>query len=646
MTLRRQILAVISLVFLGILVGLLVFSVRGTRDYLEQQLASHAQDAATALSLPLAQSMGRDDLVLAELNVASVFDRGFFKRIVLTDAKGKVLVERELPEKVAEVPQWFTQLFTLSSPGGEAFVSSGWRQLGKVIVQSQPEYAYQYLWKSAREVALWVLLAYGVALFLSHLLLQIILNPLYAIERSARAIQERRFEQIVTQPAARELARVVRAMNDMARRIAEILDAETAKVEGFRRQVLHDELTGLDNRRSFDLLLGELLSGPEPHIHGVLVGLELNGLKDLNTGGGYLRGNALLQSVARIGAEVLQGHARISARLSGASFGFVLADVDFEEGRHLAHQLLAALQNVLADVEDVGVSCSVGAVPFNAAEPKSHLMARLDLAIEAARQQGRNAVFASSQLDTELDALGSERWRALIQHALNDNRWRLLAQPVVFLEDRRLLHQELMVRLLDEHNGLVPAASFVPMAMRHKLMPEVDRAVVLLAVARSRGEGAPDTPMAINVSLQSVRQRSFVEWLRGVLREQGAQARLLSFELTCFGCSQDIEAARAFASMVREHGARFGIDRLGLDALSTRVLRQVPPDYVKLDSALIHEVDGEQVSGEWVNAIAALARSMDVQIVAQGIESEQDARRLVGIYDAGQGYFFGKPEPV
>ena len=104
MTLRRQILGVISLVFLGILVGLLVFSVRGTRDYLQQQLASHAQDAATALSLPLAQSMGRDDMVLVELNVASVFDRGFFKRVVVTDAKGKVLVERELPDKVAEVP--------------------------------------------------------------------------------------------------------------------------------------------------------------------------------------------------------------------------------------------------------------------------------------------------------------------------------------------------------------------------------------------------------------------------------------------------------------------------------------------------------------------------------------------------------------
>ena len=646
MTLRRQILAVISLVFLGILVGLLVFSVRGTRDYLAQQLASHAQDAATSLSLPLAQSLGRDDLVLAELNVASMFDRGFFKRIVVTDVKGKVLVERELPEKVAEVPQWFTQAFPLESPAGEAFVSAGWRQLGKVIVQSQPEYAYQYLWKSAREVALWILLAYGVALFLSHLLLQIILNPLYAIERSARAIQERRFEQIVTQPAARELARVVRAMNDMARRIAEILDAETAKVEGFRKQVLHDDLTGLDNRRSFDLLLGDLLSGPEPDIHGVLVGLELNGLKELNTGGGYLRGNALLQSVARISAEVLQGHARISARLSGASFGFVLVDVSYEEGRHLAHQFLAGLHEVLADVEDAGVSCSIGAVPFNPGEQKSHLMARLDLAIEAARQQGRNSVFASNHLDTELDTLGSERWRALIQHALDDNRWRLLAQPVVYLTDRRVLHQELMVRLLDEHSGLVPAASFVPMATRHKLMPEVDRAVVLLAVARLRNRAAPATAMAINVSLQSVRQRSFVDWLRGVLREQGQQAQLLSFELTCFGCSQDIEAARAFASMVREQGARFGIDRLGLDALSTRVLRQVPPDYVKLDSALIHEVDGEPVSGDWVNAIAALARSMDVQIVAQGIESEMDAQRLVGIYDAGQGYFFGKPEPV
>ncbi|MDD0814598.1 EAL domain-containing protein [Curvibacter sp. HBC28] len=644
MTLRRQILLAISAVFICILVGLLVFSVRGTRDYLEQQLSSHAQDAATALSVPLAQSLARDDVVLAELNVASFFDRGFFKRIVLTDTKGKVLVERELPAKVANVPEWFTNAFPLAPPGGEAFVSAGWRQLGRVVVQSQPEHAYQYLWTSAREVAIWLTLAYGVALVLSHLLLQVILNPLYAIERSARAVQERRFEQILTKPAARELARVVRAMNDMSRRISEILDAETAKAEGFRKQVLHDELTGLDNRRSFDLHLGELLSGPDPVAHGMVIGLEINGLKELNTGVSYQRGNALLQAVARISGEVLTSSASIRARLGGSAFGFVLMDVNFDEGKSWCQELLTGLEEVFAGVQDEGVSCSVGAVPFKVGETKGHLMARLDLAIEAARQSGRNTMLASNHLVSEQDALGSERWRALIQHALNDNRWRLLAQPVVNLADQSLVHIELMARLLDEDNALVPAASFVPMATRHKLMPEVDRAVVLLACARLQASDA--SPMAINVSLQSATQRSFVEWLRGVLRDHGDKAKLLSFEMSCFGVSQDVDAARAFASVVRSQGARFGIDRLGLDRLSTHVLRQLPPDYVKLDSVLSHEVDAEQSAADWVTSIASLARSMDVQVIAQGVDTEDKARRLVGIYDAGQGYFFGKPEAL
>ena len=165
MTLRRQLFLGISLIFLGVFVGLALLGVSGTRQYLEEQLGSHAQDAASSLVHPLSQSLGAGDRTLAETQVATLFDRGYFQRIAVLGNDGKVVVERELPAKIDAVPLWFSSWLTLEAQPGEAFLASGWRQLGKVVVISQPTHAYQYLWQSALEISGWMFLAYLLALF-------------------------------------------------------------------------------------------------------------------------------------------------------------------------------------------------------------------------------------------------------------------------------------------------------------------------------------------------------------------------------------------------------------------------------------------------------------------------------------------------
>lgn len=646
MTLRRQLFAALSALFLVVLVGLLLLNVRGTRDYLQSQLASHAQDAATSLSLPLAQAMQRGDPVLTQMQVESVFDRGFFQRIVVVDPRGEVLVSKELPDKVADVPLWFSRWFALNPPGGEAFISSGWKQLGKVVVVSQPAHAYQYLWSTASEVAAWVGLVYLLALLATHGLLRYVLRPLYAIELTAKAIQEKRFEQIAFVPRARELARVVRAMNNMSRRIAEILNEEVARADALRKQVLQDSVTGLDNRQSFDLRLHALLEGRDTTPHGLVLGLEVNGLKDFNTGSSYQKGNALLQAVAARAHGVLGETVRIGARLGGASFGFVLADATLEQGRHLVQLLQLALQEefVLQDPQG-GVTFSLGAVYFAEARKKGELMARLDMAIEMARQSGRNAEHVLSDELTGQDTLGSLGWRDLIENALQQGRWSLYGQPVVGFANGDTVHLEVMGRLVDQAGQLVQASSFIPMAMRHKLMPAVDRAIVSLAKAHllTVPGGAA---LAINVSVQSLAHRPFLDWLKGQLDELGGLAKRLSFEVTGYGCSQDLKAALAFAAMVRKAGAKFGLDRLGLDPISAKVLRELPPDYVKLDSTLVLQALDEQGAKAWVQSMVVLARSLDAVVIAQGVETPEQAAQLRTTHDAAQGFLLGAPKPL
>jgi diguanylate cyclase (GGDEF)-like protein len=646
MTLRRQLFWAISLLFMAVLVGLLVLNVRGTRDYLEQQLGSHAQDTATSLSMRLGQVMGKGDAVLTQLQIDSVFDRGYFQRVVLLDARETVLVNRELPSKVGDVPLWFSTLFPLRAPGGEAFVSSGWQQLGKVVVVSQPAHAYAYLWSSFLELSAWVALVFAVALLMTHGLLKIILNPLHAIERTARAVQDKRFEQIEQKPRARELARVVRAMNDMSRRIAEIIDAEVRRADEFRQQVMVDEVTQLDNRKGFDLRFASMLQHPDAGAQGYLLGIEVNGLKEFNTDVSYQQGNDLLRQVARIGKTVNSAADDLAARLGGATFVFVCTQPERSLVLGVAEKVRTELAAVFQSIDpEHRMSFSMGLVPIDVQQTKGDLLARLDMVLEAARVAGRNALHAAPEEADRMDVLGSQGWRDLIESALQENRWSLVGQAVVRFGSGNVLHTEVMARLVDKLGQQVPASRFVPMATRHKLMSALDRSVLTMARAHAETQpGAPD--VAVNVSTQSVVDPAFMAWLASFLKDMGPLASRLSLELTGYGCSQNIEAARAFAQLLRKHGVKFGIDRLGLDPNSPSVIRALPPDYVKLDSPLIMATQGDQVAVEWMQTMVSLAKSLDATVIAQGIESADDFALLAQTHDAGQGYHIGKPEPL
>lgn len=645
MTLRRQLFIAISGLFLLIFVVLMIFGVRGTRDYLEQQLGSHAQDAASSLSLPLAQSLGKNDPALANVQVASMFDRGYFQRIAVIGIDGASVVDRDLPAKIDGVPLWFSSLVELQSPPGEAFISAGWRQLGKVIVVSQPTHAYQHLWKSCLETAGWMGLAYLLALLLTRLLLRLILKPLSDIEQTALEIQERRFVQIPVVPKALELGRVVRAMNRMSQRISDFLDAESKRAEGFRKEAYQDEITGLDNRRSFDLRFNQLLDGDVPFSDGSVLGLEINNLKAFNTETSYQRGNAFLQRLTEVVRQLLGARAVILGRIGGTSFGFVVLGLDETAMASLGRELQESLQaEIERAAEGADISFSLGVVNFHKGDKRSQVMARLDLAIESARQSGRNALQFVIEDQAGQGSIGSLAWRELIQNALAENRWTLLGQPVVSLATREVIHREIMTRLVGADGELVPASRFLPMALRHHLMADIDRALLEL-VFRILEAGVPtEAHLAVNMSNQSLESGEFVKWLAGRLTKLGGLAANLSFELTEYGCSIDIEAARRFATMVHEHKARFGIDHFGLAPNSLQTLREVPPDYIKLDTGLISEAPVSEGAHSLLKSIVALARSLDVEVIAQGVETAEQVDMLIRDDIAGgQGYHFGAP---
>ena len=650
MSLRNQLFAVLSVLFFAVLSVILVVSVTGTREFLERQLASHAQDAATALSVSLGQSLGKSDIVLAQTQVLSVFDRGYFRRIAVLAPDRSAILSSELPRKIEGVPMWFVDLVPIKAMAGEAFVGSGWKQLGKVLVVSQPTFAYQHLWQTSTQTLAWLLAIYVVALALVRVGLVFILKPLRAIEKTARDVQAKRFLPIKLRPFAPELARVVAAMNQMSQRVGEMLDAETAKAEALRKQAYEDDMTGLANRLGYEMRLAELLRGEPLLTLGAVVSVEIDDIRPMSRMHGFASVVHIMRVVADSARSVFAPvPVSILARSNEFSFSFVLADTAPEQVLELATELRRRIMAQLLDfAPSQMVRINIGAAFFHQDDNRSDVFARVDLAVESARQSARNGLVVLPDQAQKHTSLGSAAWRTLIQTALSEGRWRLLRQPVVSLAaPQTVLQIECMARLFDSRADLVPAANFLPMAARHGLMPEVDRAIVNLALKLLKQSTRIQPPLAINLSPQSIAEPRFMAWFAERLASLRDDAGQLAVEVSEFGALRNWGPVMELRDLVRRHGYKFGIDHFGLDPKSVQLLREMAPDYVKLTGSLSAEVVTLVPVREMLQSFVKLAHSLDVMVMALQIENAEQVTMLAtaGV-DAGQGYYFGAPQPM
>ncbi len=648
MTLRKQIFWALSAIFLALVLLILLISVRGTRSYLESQLATHAQETATALSVTLAPSLARGDLVMAETQILSVFDRGYFKQITLLDVQKQVWLSKALPPRIEGVPRWFVSLLPIEPPTGEAFMSSGWRQLGKVVVASQPTFAYQHLWTNSVDLVVFLLAMYAVALGAAWWMLNLILRPLHAIEKTAIAIEAKRFEPIALLPRAPELRRVIRAMNSLSQRVAEMLKAEMDKASAFQREAYEDMLTGLANRRGYEVRLAELLGGHTAFDLAGIISVEIDDMRLLNRSYGFATGQRVMNTLVESALAALGPFPEsIKARSNKYSFSFVLVDCSeatiTATATTLRDHFMARMAGDTA-LAEIGVQ--VGVAFFSKAESRSSVFAKADLALETARQKERHGFHVLDNTPDANSALGSFAWRTLIQTALAEQRWKLVSQPVRSLvPDGPVLHREAMARLVDADGTLVPASLFMPMAARHRLMTDVDKAMFALAIDHLASTAADASLLAVNLSPQSLASPDFLPWLDTRLRSAGPLAQRLAIEAPEFGVIRNPQAAMHLRDVVRRHGGRFGMDHFGLDPQALQVLRDMVPDYVKLSGAFMDDIEHTDATTHLLAAFVSLAHSLDIVVIAQQLERQAQWQALRAAHvDAGQGYLFGAPE--
>jgi diguanylate cyclase (GGDEF)-like protein len=651
MTLYRQLIIFTLVLFLVLFTGTWFAKLKSTRSFLVDQLESHAQDTATSLGLSISQHVIEDDMVAVEGMINAVFDRGYYRIVRFTDTQGNVLIDRILDVKIENVPQWFIRLVPLRTPEAEANVMSGWRQAGTIYVKSHPGYAYKTLWEDVVRVTIWFAACGIFVLIAGGLGLRLLLKPLNLVERQADAICKKKYEIQEPLPWTRELRRVVEAMNRMTHKVKEMFEEQAAQAERLREHAYRDALTGLGNRRYFESQMTARLDRRDSTTQGIVVLIQIRDLQELNKQKGFQAGDELLKRVATLVKESTEPYVNcVLARLTGGDFGIYLPDVSPFDAESIASDLTSRLSQLAAEnltlTDNVG---HVGVSTYDGTTTLARLLSEADAALRAAQHAGPNRWdIRPITAATEEMPLGQQQWKNLLEKALQDRRITLDAQPVVYIGDRDNIHHlEVFSRVVEESGQLLSAGIFMPFAERLGLVSFIDRIVLEEVMYLNRSAVGVDN-VAVNVSPASLRDDAFRDWVYSSLRNLPSDAPHILFELSEFGAVQNLSLVKEFSTNVRESGHGFGLDHYGQSFSHLGYLQSLSPDYVKIDRAYTGELkDEESDSRFFVGSLCSVAHSLDIEVIAEGVETEDQWRMLKELHiDAIQGYVVARPEPI
>ncbi|MGB5097670.1 MAG: LapD/MoxY N-terminal periplasmic domain-containing protein, partial [Porticoccaceae bacterium] len=491
MTLFRQlVLAVLTLTLLLYGVNSAI-SLSNTRALVAQQMAVHAQDAATSIALALSQGDIAADPTLQEVLFNAISDGGYYQRIQFRGPKGDIRLAREFPAGDLSVPAWFVALMALPESTGRAEVSNGWNRMGEVVVVSNQGQTYRQLWQLAWEQLLWFTVAAILFCGLGVLGLRWLLRPLRRIEAQADAIREQRFVVQEELPRARELRSVVDAMNRMAQGLKQLFASQAGMIADLRRTAAVDPVTGLANRADFDARMNALVADDMEARRGMLAIIALDDLARINDLAGRTEGNALL---AAIGNGLQAGLAEYSgvlvARRQGAEFAVFIPDLDAREaGVAALHALRCAEATAFPHREKLPLRFRMGYSYSPAIDRETDLLGEAD---QALRQVAPGAVpnyLRHGAMDTGAIPLVSRPgfdWIDLIERMLEQRSLELLYQPTVSVPGRNPIGCEVYSRMRPEPEAhAIAAGVLLPMVERVGRAAAYDRLVLELLAVRT-----------------------------------------------------------------------------------------------------------------------------------------------------------------
>jgi diguanylate cyclase (GGDEF)-like protein len=414
----------------------------------------------------------------------------------------------------------------------------------------------------------------------------------------------------------------------------------------------HDGLTGLPNRSLFSKLLTQSITEARRYKRRLAVAfLDLDRFKQINDTLGHGAGDLLLQEVATRLRQCVRDSDTV-ARLGGDEFVVLLQDLaDEQDAATVAHKILIATAKPFALMgQECRVTASIGISTYpEGGEDEQTLKKNADIAMYQAKAEGKNNFqFYSEKLNAHsLERLTLE---SSLRYALERDEFRLHYQAKREITSGRITGMEALLRWEHPDLGTVAPMQFIPVAEETGLIIPIGKWVLKTACLQSvawHRQGLPRLSVAINFTERQFRDEQMIADVSSILQATGMDPHLLEIELHESVLMHDVEATLRILTRLKSLGIRIAVDDFGTGYSSIAMLQRFPLDTVKIDRSLTRELVSDTEGALLADAIIAMGRSLSLTVVAQGVETQEQAEHLRShACDELQGFYFRRPLPA
>ncbi len=430
--------------------------------------------------------------------------------------------------------------------------------------------------------------------------------------------------------------------------LSQDLSDRKRNVERIRYMAYYDDMTGLPNRTLFQMKLTETLgrAKEENRVVGICY-LDLDRFKLVNASFGREFGDILLMQVAeRLNRDLSEND--FAARMEGDEFALLFCNLESE--KHLLELSRQLLKSIEEPYELSGfplhITASIGSVTNNIEDDDSYaLIKKADMALVKVKESGKNdcLLYSESWSNSSLE-------RLTLQHemyrAIQRNEFILHYQPQYDLVSGSMVGVEALVRWNHPLKGMIPPGSFIPLAEESGMIVQIGAWVLEEACRQNKAwqdAGLPAIPVSVNLSIRQFVQNDLASKVADVLKQTGLEAKYLDLEIT-ESMTMDVSHVSRCLLDLTDLGVNISVDDFGTGYSSFHYLKNFPIDRLKIDRSFVRDIQQDPSDAEIVAAIIAMAHNLNIQVIAEGVETEAQMEFLKKHKcDEMQGYFWSPP---
>lgn len=479
--------------------------------------------------------------------------------------------------------------------------------------------------------------------FIVYLLVTILtkssLRPINDVIRKLNDMGGHNFTSPDASTSAKDFESLSITVNNLAATLASKFDDLTRQAELFKKEASKDALTGLSNRGAFERHMRALLNENATSQEKELIVVRLAQLANINTKLGMVPGDNYVKAITNILMEETKNNSsiRFVFRLSGGDFALISEPME-KPTRDLVLTNISTQCASVTPLRDGTKATWIGVTRFTGSMTMQQVMESVDSALIASMKTQSGWQLASDIAHVH----SNSQWRERLNHIVSQQYADIMIQPVMDIEKNMPAYYETSGRFKDRKtNDVIPMSQLIPASERLDLIPEVDKLVTNIVFKKME---VTSQQVAINLSITSIANREFREWLVKELTQRENLCSKLFFEIEDAALIQQREYTELLCRHLMGLGCRITIEHFGDNFASLSGLRVIQPQFVKLSGRLTQGIHTNKDNQLFVSSLISIAKNLNIKVIAEMVETEAESIALTKLgVEHQQGYYFAKP---